>query len=56
MGSVILVVTLSAVLFQVTVTRWLQTFASLVHRFNALFMVGAGVYLVFYWVFVAGLR
>ena len=56
MGSVILVVTQAAVLFQVTVTRWLQRFSALVHRFNALFMVGAGGYLVFYWVFIAGLR
>ena len=55
MGTVILIVTQAAVLFQVTVTRWLQRFSSLVHRFNALFMVGAGVYLVIYWVFIAGL-
>ena len=56
MGSVILVVTQAAVLFEVTVTRWLQRFSSLVHRFNALFLVGAGGYLVIYWVFIAGLR
>jgi cytochrome c biogenesis protein CcdA len=56
MGSVILVVTQAAVLFRMTVTRWLQKFSSMVHRFNALFMVGAGGYLVFYWIFIAGLR
>lgn len=56
MGSVILIVTQTAVLFQMTVTRWLQSFSSFVHRFNALFMVGAGIYLVFYWIFIAGLR
>jgi hypothetical protein len=25
-----------------------------VHRMSALFLAGAGVYLVYYWVFVAG--
>ena len=55
MGSMILFVTQAAVLFQMAVTRWLQRFSSLVHRFNAFFMVGAGVYLIIYWVFIAGL-
>ncbi len=56
MGTVILIVTQSAVLFQITVTRWLQSFASFVQRFNALFLVGAGGYLIVYWIFIAGLR
>lgn len=56
MGTVILIVTQAAVLFQITVTRWLQRFSSIVHRFNALFLVGAGGYLIIYWIFIAGLR
>jgi cytochrome c-type biogenesis protein len=55
MGSMILFITQAVVLFQVAVTRWLQRFSSLVHRFNAFFMVGAGAYLVVYWLFIAGL-
>jgi cytochrome c biogenesis protein CcdA len=56
MGSVILVVTQAAVIFKVAVTRWLERFSSLMHRFNALFLLGAGGYLVVYWVFIAELR
>ncbi|MDF1512629.1 MAG: cytochrome c biogenesis protein CcdA [Anaerolineae bacterium] len=56
MGSVIFLVTQAAVLFQFTLTRWLHKFSALVHRFNALFMVGAGGYLIVYWIFIAGLR
>jgi cytochrome c biogenesis protein CcdA len=53
MGSILVAVTLGAALFQGTVTRWLRKAIPYVHRASALFMVGAGAYLIYYWVFFA---
>ncbi len=53
MGSILVAVTLGAALFQGTVARSLRKALPYVHRVSALFMVGAGAYLIYYWVFFA---
>jgi cytochrome c biogenesis protein CcdA len=53
MGTILVAVTIGAALFQGTVARGLQKAIPYVHRASALFMLGAGVYLVYYWVFFA---
>jgi len=55
MGAVITVVTVGTSLFRQAVERWLRRVMPYVHRVSALFLIGAGVYLVYYWVFEAGL-
>jgi cytochrome c biogenesis protein CcdA len=54
MGTILVAVTIGAALFQGTVARGLRKAIPYVHRASALFMLGAGVYLVYYWVFFAG--
>ena len=54
MGTILIAVTIGAALFQGTVARWLRKAIPYVHRASALFMVGAGIYLIYYWVFFAG--
>ncbi len=55
MGTIILVVTVGTALFRRAVSQWLERLTPYVHRFGTFFMIGAGVYLVFYWVFALGL-
>ncbi|MCU0521532.1 MAG: hypothetical protein MUF84_12660 [Anaerolineae bacterium] len=55
MGTVILIVTLGTALFRGALSRWQKRLMPHVHRFGALFLIGAGGYLVFYWFFIAGL-
>jgi cytochrome c biogenesis protein CcdA len=55
MGTVILTVTVATAIFRQAVSRWLSRFTSYVHKFSAFFLVGAGAYLIYYWIFVAGL-
>ncbi|MGC9521703.1 MAG: cytochrome c biogenesis CcdA family protein [Anaerolineae bacterium] len=55
MGVVILAVTVGTALFRRAVSRWLDKLTPYVHRFGALFLVGAGAYLTFYWIFIADL-
>lgn len=55
MGSVILVVTVGTALFRRAISRWLDRLTPYVHRFSALFLIGAGGYLIFYWVSIAGI-
>lgn len=55
MGTVIVLVTMATALFQQTVTQGLQRMAGHVHHISAMFLVGAGAYLIYYWVFQAGL-
>ena len=55
MGAVILFVTLGAVLFRRAMGRWLRLITPYVHRVTALFAIGAGLYLAYYWIFVDGL-
>jgi cytochrome c biogenesis protein CcdA len=51
MGTILVAVTLGAALFQGTVARALRKALPYVHRTSALFMVGAGAYLIYYWIF-----
>ena len=55
MGAVIFVVTIGAALFRRAMARWLRLLTPYIHRLSAMFLVGAGAYLVYYWVFQAGL-
>jgi cytochrome c-type biogenesis protein len=49
MGSVLVVVTLATSLFKGAVARWMRGVLPYVHRVSALFLLGAGAYLVYYW-------
>lgn len=51
MGSILIAVTVGAALFRGTVSRWLKAVIPYVHRMSALFLLGAGAYLIYYWVF-----
>jgi len=55
MGTIIFVVTIGAALFRRATDRWLQLLTRRVHRLSAMFLIGAGAYLIYYWVFQAGL-
>lgn len=55
MGTVFAAVTVSTSLFKQAVEGWLRRILPHVHRVSALFLVGAGVYLIYYWVFEVGL-
>jgi cytochrome c-type biogenesis protein len=55
MGTVILGVTVATALFRRSVSRWLDRLTPYVHRFGSLFLIGAGAYLLVYWIFVVGL-
>jgi cytochrome c biogenesis protein CcdA len=55
MGSILLAITVGSLLFREAVERWLRRVLPHVHRLSALFLVGAGVYLIYYWLFEAGL-
>ncbi len=53
MGTILVAVSIGAALFQGAVARGLRKAIPYVHRASALFMAGAGAYLVYYWVFLA---
>jgi len=53
MGTVLVAVTVGAALFRGTVARWLRGAIPYVHRMSALFLLGAGAYLIYYLVFYA---
>jgi cytochrome c-type biogenesis protein len=55
MGSVLVVTIVGTTLFQQAVSRWLNRLTRYVQRISALFLIGAGAYLVYYWAVVAGL-
>ena len=55
MGTVIVAVTLGAALFRRAMARWMRLVTPYVHRVSAMFVIGAGAYLVYYWVFQTGL-
>ena len=55
MGVVILAATIGTALFRRAIATWMDRLTPYVHRFSALFLIGAGAYLVFYWLFIAGL-
>ena len=54
MGSVLIAVTVGAALFRGAVSKELRRLMPYVHSMSALFLVGAGLYLVYYWVFITG--
>ncbi len=56
MGVVILAATIGTAVFRKAIATWMDRLTPYVYRFSALFLMGAGGYLVFYWIFVAGLR
>jgi len=56
MGVVVVGVTVGAALFQDAVARWLRGALAHVHRASALFMLGVGAYLIYYWLVVARLN
>jgi cytochrome c biogenesis protein CcdA len=55
MGTIIFVVTIGAALFRRAMVRWLRLMTPYIHRVSAMFLTGAGAYLIYYWVFQAGL-
>ncbi len=54
MGMILVAVTVGAAFFQDAVARTLRASIPYVHRISAFFLVGAGLYLVYYWVFSSG--
>ena len=54
MGVVVIAVTIGAAIFRDAVARFLRSALPHVHRASSLFLVGAGGYLIYYWVFFAG--
>lgn len=54
-GTVIFVVMIGAAVATPSMTRWPRTLTPYVHRVSAMLLIGAGVYLVYYWVFQGGL-
>lgn len=55
MGTILIAVTIGSALFQGSVAKWLRQAMPYVHRASAMFLVAAGGYLIYYWVFFAGL-
>lgn len=54
MGVVLIAVTIGVTFFRDAVSRSLRRLLPYVHRTSALFLVGAGGYLVYYWVALSG--
>jgi len=54
MGSILVAVTIGAAFFQGAVARSLRLALPYVNRISALFLIGAGLYLVYYWVQLSG--
>lgn len=55
MGAILMAVTIGAALFQDAVTGLVRAIVPYVHRISALFLTGAGLYLVYYWVWLSGI-
>ena len=55
MGMVLLAVTVAAAFFRRAMASGLRRIVPHVHRVSALFLVGAGAYLVYYWLVLGGL-
>ena len=54
MGTILVVVTVGAALFQDVLTGLVRAIVPHVHRLSAFFLIGAGLYLVYYWVWYSG--
>lgn len=55
MGVIIFIVTVGAALFRRAMARWLRLVTPYIHRISAMFLLGAGGYLIYYWVFQVGI-
>ena len=55
MGTIIFTVTIGVALFRRAMVRWLRLVTLYIHRVSAMFLIGAGAYLVYYWLFQGGL-
>ena len=55
MGTIIFLVTIGAALFRRAMGRWMRLVTPYIHRVSAMFLIGAGAYLLYYWLFVSGL-
>ena len=55
MGFVLTLITVGTALFREAVERWLRRVMPYVHRVSALFLLGVGLYLIYYWLFEVGL-
>ena len=53
MGAVLIGVTVGTALFKGTVARWLRGALPHVHRASSLFLLAAGAYVIYYWLFYA---
>ncbi|MFQ5613611.1 MAG: cytochrome c biogenesis CcdA family protein [Anaerolineae bacterium] len=53
MGTILVAVTVGAALFRGAVAKWLKSAIPHVHRASSMFLIGAGGYLIYYWVFFA---
>ncbi len=53
MGTVLIAVTVGAALFRGAVARWLRGSMLAISRASAMFLLGAGLYLLYYWVVFA---
>ncbi|HLZ08686.1 MAG TPA: cytochrome c biogenesis protein CcdA [Chloroflexota bacterium] len=54
MGAILTVVILGATFFQGVMTRWVRAIVPYVHRLAASFLIGAGLYIVHYWLVAIG--
>jgi len=54
MGTILIAITIGAALFQDAVAGMVRAIVPYVHRISALFLIGAGLYLVYYWVWFSG--
>ena len=55
MGLIIFVVTLGAALFRRLLAKWLRAITPFIHKLSAFFLIGAGLYLLYYWLVEARL-
>ena len=50
MGLIIFVVTIGAALFRRLLGKWLRAITPFIHKLSAFFLIGAGAYLLYYWI------
>ena len=55
MGTIFVGVAMGGALFREALSRWLRAAIPYLHKVSALFLVGAGVYLILYWTLYSGL-
>jgi cytochrome c-type biogenesis protein len=55
MGTSVFVVVIGSVVARRAMAGWLRTLMPHIHRLSAMFLIGAGAYLIYYWLFLGGL-